>query len=106
MVKSSEELGVVTVGELKPSITGKRSFRPSSSTRHVTECKPISDVSSDLTIEVGTTSFALHKFPLVSRSGRIRKLLVILSVGRIRKLLLEEYEIYVSVILSQFRSLF
>ncbi|XP_028096604.1 BTB/POZ domain-containing protein At1g03010-like isoform X2 [Camellia sinensis] len=75
MIKSSEELGVVTVGELKPSIAGKRSFRPSSSTRHVTEW-PISDVSSDLTIEVGTASFALHKFPLVSRSGRIRKLLL------------------------------
>ncbi|KAK9726251.1 hypothetical protein RND81_05G202100 [Saponaria officinalis] len=34
---------------------------------------PISDVSSDITIEVGSASFALHKFPLVSRSGRIRK---------------------------------
>ncbi|KAL0437584.1 UNVERIFIED_CONTAM: BTB/POZ domain-containing protein [Sesamum radiatum] len=39
-------------------------------------CRPISDVSSDLTVEVGTASFALHKFPLVSRSGRIRKLLL------------------------------
>ncbi|KAL8548561.1 hypothetical protein ACS0TY_007744 [Phlomoides rotata] len=39
-------------------------------------CRPISDVSSDLTIEIGTASFALHKFPLVSRSGRIRKLLL------------------------------
>ncbi|XP_028088044.1 BTB/POZ domain-containing protein At1g03010-like isoform X1 [Camellia sinensis] len=75
MIKSSEELGVLTVGELKPSIAGKRFFWPSSSTRHVTEW-PISDVSSDLTIEVGTASFALHKFPLVSRSGRIRKLLL------------------------------
>ncbi|OAY61774.1 hypothetical protein MANES_01G215300v8 [Manihot esculenta] len=37
---------------------------------------PISDVSSDLTIEIGASSFALHKFPLVSRSGRIRKLLL------------------------------
>ncbi|XP_021849163.1 BTB/POZ domain-containing protein At1g03010 isoform X2 [Spinacia oleracea] len=37
---------------------------------------PISDVSSDLAIEVGASSFALHKFPLVSRSGRIRKLLL------------------------------
>ncbi|RWW66264.1 hypothetical protein BHE74_00026373 [Ensete ventricosum] len=36
---------------------------------------PLSDVSSDLTVEVGTSSFALHKFPLVSRSGRIRKLI-------------------------------
>ncbi|XP_016507426.2 BTB/POZ domain-containing protein At1g03010 isoform X1 [Nicotiana tabacum] len=68
-------MGVVTVSELKPSISGKRSFRPSSSARHITEW-PISDVSSDLTIEVGAASFALHKFPLVSRSGRIRKLLL------------------------------
>ncbi|XWS31673.1 hypothetical protein CRYUN_Cryun23aG0096300 [Craigia yunnanensis] len=68
-------MGVVTVAELKPSISGKRSFRPSSSIRHATEW-PISDVSSDLTIEVGASSFALHKFPLVSRSGRIRKLLI------------------------------
>ncbi|XP_022769816.1 BTB/POZ domain-containing protein At1g03010-like [Durio zibethinus] len=68
-------VGVVTVAELKPSISGKRYFRPSSSIRHATEW-PISDVSSDLTIEVGASSFALHKFPLVSRSGRIRKLLI------------------------------
>lgn len=26
-----------------------------------TSCRPISDVSSDLTIEVGAASFALHK---------------------------------------------
>ncbi|KAK7344442.1 hypothetical protein VNO77_14050 [Canavalia gladiata] len=68
-------MGVVTVGELKPSISGKRTFRPSSSIRHATEW-PISDVSSDLIIEVGASSFALHKFPLVSHSGRIRKLLL------------------------------
>ncbi|KAA8549195.1 hypothetical protein F0562_000879 [Nyssa sinensis] len=68
-------MGVVTVGELKPSISGKRTFRPSSSTRHVAEW-PISDVSSDLTIEVGAATFALHKFPLVSLSGKIRKLLL------------------------------
>ncbi|PHU11400.1 BTB/POZ domain-containing protein [Capsicum chinense] len=37
---------------------------------------PISDVSSDLTIEVRSTSFALHKFPLISLSGGIRKLLL------------------------------
>lgn len=68
-------MGVITVNELKPSISGKRSFRPSSSTRHANEW-PISDVSSDVTIEVGTKSFALHKFPLVSRSGKIRKMLL------------------------------
>ncbi|KAI3956197.1 hypothetical protein MKW98_008715 [Papaver atlanticum] len=32
------------------------------------------DVHSDITIEVDGATFALHKFPLVSRSGRIRKL--------------------------------
>ncbi|KAE8676764.1 BTB/POZ domain-containing protein [Hibiscus syriacus] len=37
---------------------------------------PISDVSSDLKIEIGASSFSLHKFPQVSWSGRIRKLLV------------------------------
>ncbi|PHU07424.1 hypothetical protein BC332_23913 [Capsicum chinense] len=68
-------MGVVTVPELKPSISGKRSFRPSSSARHIIDW-PISDVLSDLTIEVGSASFALHKFPLVLRSGRIRKLLL------------------------------
>ncbi|XP_071721060.1 BTB/POZ domain-containing protein At1g03010-like isoform X2 [Rutidosis leptorrhynchoides] len=68
-------MGVVTISELKPSISGKRSFRPNSSTRHVTEW-PISDVSSDLTVDLGTTSFALHKFPLVSKSGKIRKMLI------------------------------
>lgn len=78
-------MGVVTVGELKPSISGKRSFRPSSSARHVTEW-PISDVSSDLTIEVSATTFSLHKFPLVSRSGRIRKLLLEAKDSKISRL--------------------
>ncbi|KAJ4954832.1 hypothetical protein NE237_011615 [Protea cynaroides] len=68
-------MGVITVGELKPSISSKRLFKPSSSTRHTTEW-PISDVSSDLTVEVGATNFSLHKFPLVSRSSKIRKLLL------------------------------
>ncbi|KAK4492574.1 hypothetical protein RD792_003389 [Penstemon davidsonii] len=67
-------MGVATISELKPNISAKRPFRPSPSTRHVTDW-PISDVSSDLTIEIGTSTFALHKFPLVSRSGKIRKLL-------------------------------
>ncbi|CAA0825761.1 BTB/POZ domain-containing protein [Striga hermonthica] len=33
------------------------------------------DVPSDIVIEVDGATFALHKFPLVSRSGRIRKLI-------------------------------
>ncbi|KAL5562098.1 hypothetical protein UlMin_031845 [Ulmus minor] len=32
------------------------------------------DVPSDITLEVSGSLFSLHKFPLVSRSGRIRKL--------------------------------
>ncbi|MQL80001.1 hypothetical protein Taro_012436, partial [Colocasia esculenta] len=69
------EMGVVPVGELKQSASAKiRTFRPSLSSRHHADWL-LSDVSSDLTVEVGTTSFSLHKFPLVSRSGKIRKLL-------------------------------
>ncbi|KAL1226294.1 BTB/POZ domain-containing protein SETH6 [Cardamine amara subsp. amara] len=68
-------MGVVTVGESKQSVSGKRAFRPSSSIRHTPQW-PVSDVTSDLTIEVGSASFSLHKFPLVSRSGRIRKLVL------------------------------
>ncbi|PIA61578.1 hypothetical protein AQUCO_00300831v1 [Aquilegia coerulea] len=64
----------VSFGELKPSISGKRSFRPSLSARHTTEW-PVSDVSSDITVDVGTTNFSLHKFPLISKSGKIRKML-------------------------------
>ncbi|KAI4329754.1 hypothetical protein MLD38_028102 [Melastoma candidum] len=69
-------MGVVTVGvaELKPSVSGRRSLRPSSSARRAVDW-PISEVSSDLTVEVGKSTFSLHKFPLVSRSGRILKLL-------------------------------
>ncbi|CAL9023872.1 unnamed protein product [Prunus brigantina] len=80
-------MGVVTIGELKPSISGKRSFRPSSSIRHATEW-PISDVSSDLTVEIGASSFALHKFPLVSRSGRIRKLLLEAKDSKVSRIIL------------------
>ncbi|KAK7277721.1 hypothetical protein RJT34_22736 [Clitoria ternatea] len=81
-------MGVVTVGELKPSISGRRTFRPSSSIRHATEW-PISDVSSDLTVEVGASSFALHKFPLVSRSGRIRKLLLEAKDSKVSRICLQ-----------------
>ncbi|XP_066388004.1 BTB/POZ domain-containing protein At1g03010-like isoform X2 [Miscanthus floridulus] len=66
-------MGVATVTELKQSISGKRTFRPSLISRHANEWPP-TDVSSDLTVEVGTSSFALHKFPLVSLSGKIRRL--------------------------------
>ncbi|GLT28536.1 hypothetical protein SLA2020_034600 [Shorea laevis] len=83
-------MGVVTVAELKPSISGKRSFRPSSSIRHATEW-PISDVSSDLTFEVGESSFALHKFPLVSRSGKTRKLLLDVKDSKIPRITLPSF---------------
>ncbi|KAE8672248.1 BTB/POZ domain-containing protein SETH6 [Hibiscus syriacus] len=78
-------MGVVTIAELKTGLSGKRSFRPNSSTRHATEW-PISDVSSDLKIEIGASSFSLHKFPLVSRSGRIRKLLADVKDAKITRI--------------------
>ncbi|KAJ8432536.1 hypothetical protein Cgig2_009300 [Carnegiea gigantea] len=37
-------------------------------------CRIFRDVPSDITIDVAGGTFALHKFPLVSRSGRIRRL--------------------------------
>ncbi|KAL9272718.1 BTB/POZ domain-containing protein [Drosera capensis] len=67
-------MGAVTTGDAKVGMNGKRMLRSNSSTRHTTEW-PISDASSDLTVEIGTTSFSFHKLPLISRSGRIRKLL-------------------------------
>jgi len=45
----SIELCVLDSTNLKPECSALSSFRP------------ISDVSSDLTIEVGSSSFALHK---------------------------------------------
>ncbi|MCD7461067.1 hypothetical protein HAX54_045080 [Datura stramonium] len=73
------------VAELKTNISVKsRSFRPTSSSSRPQW--PISDVSSDLTIEVGAASFALHKFPLVSRSGRFRKLLLDAKDSKMSKL--------------------
>ncbi|KAM7501274.1 hypothetical protein LguiB_000178 [Lonicera macranthoides] len=62
-------MGVVS-NELKPSIPGKRSFRPSSSARQVNEW-PISDVSSDLNIEVGAANFALHKVDNAFKALRV-----------------------------------
>ncbi|KAK1398902.1 BTB/POZ domain-containing protein-like [Heracleum sosnowskyi] len=67
-------MGVATLAELKPSISGRRTLRPSASTQNFVQW-PMTDVSSDLTVEVGTASFSLHRFPLISRSGRIQKLL-------------------------------
>ncbi|KAJ6826234.1 BTB/POZ domain-containing protein [Iris pallida] len=70
-------MGVATLTETKQlhSVSGKRmAFRPSSSSRHTSADWPLSDVTSDLTVEVGKTSFALHKFPLVSRSGKFQKI--------------------------------
>ncbi|KAL8149038.1 hypothetical protein AgCh_006157 [Apium graveolens] len=75
-------MGVATLAELKPSISGRRTLRPSGSTRNLVEW-PISDVSSDLTVEVGTASFSLHRFPLISRSRRIQKILQDAKICRI-----------------------
>ncbi|TYJ96594.1 BTB/POZ domain-containing protein [Cucumis melo var. makuwa] len=42
--------------------------------QQVSLAKIFRDVPSDITIEVAGVTFSLHKFPLVSRSGRIRRL--------------------------------
>ncbi|KAL3633333.1 hypothetical protein CASFOL_022860 [Castilleja foliolosa] len=48
--------------------------------------KVFQDVPSDITIEVDASTFSLHKFPLVSRSGRIRKLVAVNRVSGISKI--------------------
>uniref|UniRef100_A0A0E0KDP0 NPH3 domain-containing protein n=1 Tax=Oryza punctata TaxID=4537 RepID=A0A0E0KDP0_ORYPU len=82
-------MGVATVTELRQSISGKRAFRPTLTNRHANEWPP-TDVSSDLTVEVGTSSFALHKllaqFPLVSRSGKIRRAVAEAKDGKLARL--------------------
>ncbi|GLJ46256.1 hypothetical protein SUGI_0974720 [Cryptomeria japonica] len=67
-------MGVMTMMSEKPSMAAiKRSSTRSTFTMKRTHEWLLSDVPSDISIEVGETTFALHKFPLVSKSGRIRK---------------------------------
>ncbi|XP_002970426.2 BTB/POZ domain-containing protein At5g48800 isoform X1 [Selaginella moellendorffii] len=46
----------------------------SSAAKRTAEWVMSTDVPTDVLVEAGGVSFALHKFPLVSRSGKIRKL--------------------------------
>ncbi|KAM3261334.1 hypothetical protein ACQJBY_052165 [Aegilops geniculata] len=86
-------MGVATVTEMKQSVSvsGKKMFRTSLNNRHANEWPP-TDVSSDLTVEIGTSSFALHKllaqFPLVSRSGKIRRLVAEAKDAKLARLTL------------------
>eukprot|EP01018_Ginkgo_biloba_P016021 Gb_11203 [translate_table: standard] len=57
----------------KPLILLKRSNPPSFLGKQGSKWI-FSDVPSDIVIDVDSGSFALHKFPLVSKSGRIRKI--------------------------------
>ncbi|XP_024371413.1 BTB/POZ domain-containing protein At5g48800 [Physcomitrium patens] len=53
----------------------KRLSRPSLILkRSTTEWRVSTDAPADIVVEVGGQSFALHKFPLVARSGKIRRL--------------------------------
>lgn len=70
---SSRHPGMAGNGKSDKPILPKRSTRTSFSGKRGSEWI-FSDVPSDIVIEVDGICFALHKFPLVSRSGRIRKL--------------------------------
>ncbi|BBN10863.1 protein MpNCH1 [Marchantia polymorpha subsp. ruderalis] len=54
----------------------KRPFRTSFTMKRTNDWVLATDVPSDVVVIVGGVSFALHKFPLVSRCGRIRMLVV------------------------------
>jgi hypothetical protein len=75
-------MGVMTTTNEKPSVPVKRSTRSSFTVKRTNEWL-LSDVPSDISVEVGGTIFALHKFPLVSRSGRIRKQLAESKDGKV-----------------------
>ncbi|XP_031490252.1 BTB/POZ domain-containing protein At1g03010-like [Nymphaea colorata] len=61
-------MGAITVTALK------RSPQSGHALKHTSQWL-ITDVPSDLAVDVGARSFNLHKFPLASQSGRIRKAL-------------------------------
>ncbi|XP_031496853.1 BTB/POZ domain-containing protein At1g03010 isoform X2 [Nymphaea colorata] len=52
---------------------------------------PLSDVSSDLTVEVQAAKYCLHKFPLVSRSGKIRRMLAEVKDLRLPRISLDAF---------------
>ncbi|KAL2623756.1 hypothetical protein R1flu_008001 [Riccia fluitans] len=54
----------------------KRPFRTSLTMKRTNDWVLATDVPSDVVVIVGGVSFALHKFPLVSRCGKIRMLVV------------------------------
>lgn len=60
---------LVNSKQSRTPIFGSKQRRPSDCYRVFSQ-----DIPSDITVEVGGTTFRLHKFPLVSRSGWMRKL--------------------------------
>ncbi|XP_024359528.1 BTB/POZ domain-containing protein At5g48800 [Physcomitrium patens] len=60
-------------------VTGRRTSRASFSMKRTNEWVLTTDVPSDIVVEAGGMNFSLHKFPLVARSGRIRKLVANLA---------------------------
>ncbi|CAM6048683.1 unnamed protein product [Sphagnum compactum] len=56
-------------------VSGRRSSRSSFSRKRTNDWVLTADVPSDLVVEAGGLNFSLHKFPLVARCGRIRKLI-------------------------------
>jgi hypothetical protein len=56
-------------------VPGRRTSRSSFTRMRTNDWVLTTDVPSDLVVEAGGLNFSLHKFPLVARSGRIRKLI-------------------------------
>ncbi|VYS59917.1 unnamed protein product [Arabidopsis thaliana] len=55
-------------------MSGKKKELLSSAMKRTSECISSQEIPSDVTVHVGETSFSLHKFPLVSKCGFIKKL--------------------------------
>lgn len=56
------------------NISSKKKHRLSATMKRTSEWVFSQEIPTDVTVIAGGTSFSLHKFPLVSRSGYIRKL--------------------------------
>ncbi|KAF4375112.1 hypothetical protein CsatB_024203 [Cannabis sativa] len=79
MTKDSSVTAMVDLDQEQPApidvnMTSKKKELLSTALKRTSEWIFSQEIPSDVTIKVGEVSFSLHKFPLVSKSGHIRKL--------------------------------
>ncbi|XP_020103963.1 BTB/POZ domain-containing protein At5g67385 isoform X1 [Ananas comosus] len=68
-------VGVDEDAAAPPTTNPKKQQLLSSAMKRTTEWIFSQDIPSDITVQVGDATFNLHKFPLISRCGKLRKLI-------------------------------